>query len=91
MSQTSQKMIQLEINYLLTHNKDYYQGFVMRIQRRLMKMYYISPIIHFVPRKARTWVQGDKVEVTLLIPPSELPGEAVPIILITLGGSGSYH
>jgi len=43
------------------------------------------------PRKARTWVQGDKVEVTLLIPPSELPGEAVPIILITLGGSGSYH
>ena len=48
MSQTSQKMIQLEVNYLLTHNKDYYQGFVMRIQRRLMKMYYISPIIHFV-------------------------------------------
>ena len=43
------------------------------------------------PRKARTWVQGGKVEVTLLIPPSELPGEAVLIILITLGGSGSYH
>lgn len=35
--------------------------------------------------------KGGKVEVTLLIPPSGLPGEAVLIILITLGDSGSYH
>lgn len=32
-----------------------------------------------------------KVEVTLPIPPSDLPGELALIIPITLGGSGLYH